>query len=243
MHSRPFQKINIAIDGYSGCGKSTLARDLANCLNYIYLDSGAMYRAVTLYFLREGLDYSNPDVLKKALKNIRISFDQSGGNPVLLLNGKAVDRDIRSVEVNSEVSQIAKISKIRRFLVEKQQRIAESKGVIMEGRDIGTVVLPKAEYKLFLTADTDTRTERRYQQLKEAGSEVEREKIRANLRERDQIDSNRKDSPLRRAKDARRLDNTRLSRKGQLIEVLRDIKGRFPFLEMKCEIEDSQPKD
>ncbi len=235
MQSKPAHKINIAIDGYSGCGKSTLAKDLAECLNYIYLDSGAMYRAVTLYFLREKIDYTDAVDMKSALGNIRISFDQSDKNPVLLLNGEPVENELRSVEVNSEVSQIAKISEIRRFLVEKQQRIAQEKGVIMEGRDIGTVVLPEAEYKLFLTADTDTRTERRFQQLKEAGTPVDWNKIRENLIERDRIDSSRKDSPLRKAEDAKTLDNTNLSRKGQLIQVLKELKEEFPGINITCE--------
>ncbi len=242
MQSKPAHKINIAIDGYSGCGKSTLAKDLAECLNYIYLDSGAMYRAVTLYFLQENIDYSDASQLSSALQNIRISFDQSGRNPVLLLNGEPVESELRSVEVNSEVSQIAKISEIRRFLVEKQQRIAQKKGVIMEGRDIGTVVLPEAEYKLFLTADTDTRTERRFQQLKDAGTPVDWGKIRENLIERDRIDSSRKDSPLRKAEDANTLDNTNLSRKSQLIKVLKELKEEFPGIHIPCESSLSRSK-
>lgn len=232
MHPPTTEKINIAIDGHSGCGKSTLAKDLAHCLNYIYLDSGAMYRAVTLFFQNSRLDYLNADQLHSGLQVINITFDQSNSQPRMLLNGKDVEEEIRSQIVNEEVSQIARISAIRRFLVEKQQRIAQEKGVIMEGRDIGTVVLPKAEYKLFLTAEIETRVRRRYEQLLANRRKADIDAIRKNLIERDRIDSNREDSPLKKAEDAIILDNTNLSRKQQLEWVLNDVIKRFDFIEL-----------
>ncbi|TVR83651.1 MAG: (d)CMP kinase [Saprospirales bacterium] len=232
MHPTATEKINIAIDGYSGCGKSTLAKDLARCLNYIYLDSGAMYRAVTLFFQHSHLDYLRADELEQGLKDINITFDHSGEQPQMLLNGENVEKQIRSQTVNEEVSQIARVSVIRRFLVEKQKRIARNKGVIMEGRDIGTVVLPSAEYKLFLTAETETRVNRRYEQLMESDGKVDIDSIRKNLIERDRIDSSRKDSPLRKAADAIVLDNTNLSREQQLLWVVEDILRHFNFIQL-----------
>lgn len=234
MDKHSTDKINIAIDGYSACGKSTLAIDLAECLKYIYLDSGAMYRAVTLYFQKKGLNYLDSNDLDKGLESIEIGFDRSEGDAIIVLNGEDVSKEIRSLKVTDEVSQIAKISEIRRFLVAKQQRIAENKGVIMEGRDIGTVVLPRAEFKIFLTAESSTRVNRRYLQLKQAGIKASRESIKKNLEERDRIDSNRKDSPLKCAEDAMVIDNTHMSTKDQLFFVLKELAKRFPLIKNYC---------
>lgn len=229
------KKINIAIDGYSGCGKSTLAKELADCLHYVYLDSGAMYRAVTFYFQENHIDYENEDKLLKALEQINIRFDRKNGESLIFLNEVDVSRQIRTLRVSNEVSKTAAISPIRRFLVAKQKKLAVKKGVIMEGRDIGTVVLPEAEYKLFITAQTDIRVERRYRQLKESGSTVSLESIRKNLEERDFIDSTRKDSPLLCADDAIILDNSHFTREEQLNFVIQDIRKKFPFIVNYCE--------
>jgi len=235
MHHSSLHKINIAIDGYSGCGKSTLAKELADCLHYVYLDSGAMYRAVTLYLQENKIDYHQEDELKKALEKINIRFDRKNGDSLVFLNEIDVSRKIRNLAVSNEVSNTAKISMIRRFLVAKQKRLAVGKGVIMEGRDIGTVVLPLAEYKIFLTAETAIRVERRYSQLRDSGSKVNKESIRKNLEQRDLIDSTREDSPLKCADDALILDNTNLSREEQLQFVIKDIQEKFPHIVNYCE--------
>ena len=234
MSENTHSKINIAIDGYSGCGKSTLARDLAECLKYNYLDSGSMYRAVTFFFQNSHWDYNQPDQLKKALSEINISFKRVNNHSLLFLNDRDVSAEIRSMKVTSEVSQIAKISEIRKFLVYKQQKASVEKGVIMEGRDIGTVVLPQAEYKLFLTADTDIRVERRYLQLLEGGQKVLKEDIQHNLEERDRIDSTRADSPLMCADDALILDTSFMDTTEQRNYVLRDIGKKFPQVKNYC---------
>lgn len=235
MHISTEKKINIAIDGYSGCGKSTLAKDIADCLHYVYLDSGAMYRALTYFFQQNNIDYLNDQLLEKVLADIDIRFSRKNKDAILLLNGADISREIRTLKVSNEVSQTAQISRIRRFLVAKQKKLAAKKGVIMEGRDIGTVVLPEAEYKIFLTADTDIRVARRYQQLIQTGSKVSREKIRMNLEKRDLIDSTREDSPLKCADDALILDNTNLSREEQLSFVMKAIHKKFPWIINHCE--------
>lgn len=235
MPKAPERRINIAIDGYSGCGKSTLAKEIADCLHYVYLDSGAMYRAVTYYIQENKIDYLKEDQLLKALEKINIRFDRKNGESLIFLNEVNVSKQIRTLKVSNEVSKTAALSPIRRFLVAKQKKLADKKGVIMEGRDIGTVVLPDAEYKLFLTAQTEVRVERRYRQLKESGSKASRESIRKNLEHRDFIDSSRKDSPLKCADDALILDNTNFTREEQLQFVLNDIEKKFPFIENYCQ--------
>nr|MBS0037934.1 (d)CMP kinase [Saprospiraceae bacterium] len=234
MFKKPATKINIAIDGYSGCGKSTLAIDLAECLRYIYLDSGAMYRAVTLFFQQTHWDYRNPQQLQSALSEISIRFERNHQSAILLLNDRDVSSEIRNMKVTAQVSEIAKISAIRKFLVAKQKKSAAKKGVIMEGRDIGTVVLPNAEYKLFLTADTEVRVERRFLQLQQMGQIVDRGEIRKNLEDRDRIDSTREDSPLKCAEDSLILDTSNMDTLEQRNFVLRDLEKKFPRISNFC---------
>jgi cytidylate kinase len=208
--------IAIAIDGLSSCGKSTLARDLAEALQYTYVDSGAMYRAVTLYFLQNNLDYTQSEVVDKALSNIVIRFSSDPENPGVLLNGEHVEKNIREKSVTEHVSPVATISNVRRFLVGQQQQMGKDKAIVMDGRDIGTVVFPNAELKLFLKAELATRTLRRYKELLGRGINYSREEIQSNLEERDRIDSTREDSPLTIASDAVVLDNTNLNREEQI---------------------------
>ncbi|MEI7801742.1 MAG: (d)CMP kinase [Bacteroidota bacterium] len=212
------RKIIVAIDGHASCGKSTLARQLANKLNYIYVDSGAMYRAVTLYFLENGIDYRNIGQMIASLKNIRIGFQYNSktGMPETLLNGKVVEKEIRSMRISEEVSPVSAIKEVREFLVQQQQEMGKHKGLTMDGRDIGTVVFPEAELKIFLTSDEKIRAERRFVELKEKGIDVTMEAVIHNLSSRDYDDSHRKTSPLYKAGDAIELDNTFLSEEQQL---------------------------
>ena len=214
--SDPTRQMNIAIDGYSSCGKSTLARELATALGYTYVDTGAMYRAVTLHFLRNDVKLDDADAVNESLAGIEIEFNLVDDAPRTCLNGEDVEDEIRTLEVTFHVSPVSAISAVRRKLVEQQQRIAESGGVIMEGRDIGTVVLPSAEVKLFVTADTETRVDRRYRELKARGKETTREEVRKSIEERDRIDTTREDSPLRQAEDAILIDNSNMTREEQL---------------------------
>ncbi len=213
-------EIIIAIDGHSSCGKSTLARDLAKKLGYRYIDTGAMYRAVTFYCLRENVDIRDEEAVKAALQNIHIDFiyDERGKQNVLL-NGKNIETDVRKHEVSSNVSPVSTIKAVRTFLVDQQQKIGARGGLVMDGRDIGTVVFPKAELKIFLTANINTRVERRYMELKNSGMELSKEEVKKNLLQRDEIDSTRKESPLRQAEDAIVLDNTELTPEEQVSKV------------------------
>lgn len=206
MRERP--KINIAIDGYSSCGKSTTSKLLAARLHYKYIDTGAMYRAVTLYFLRNNIDWNDDVSLQAALEDIRIDFRAGSSGNRTLLNGRDVEEDIRSMEVSQQVSAVSAVSAVRRMLVEQQRAIADEKGVVMDGRDIGTVVLPDAELKIFMSATPEIRAMRRYLELKDKGMEVGIDAVLANLQERDRIDSTREDSPLRQADDALLLDTS-----------------------------------
>ena len=210
------KKINIAIDGHSSCGKSTLARAMAEKLHYIYVDSGAMYRAVTLYFLENEVDLNDDQAVAAALDQIKIHFERGDQGIQTYLNGKQVESEIREMRVSGMVSPVAAISKVRRAMVRQQQKMGAHRGVVMDGRDIGTVVFPDAELKIFLTAEPDERARRRFEELKKKGSSVSMEEIRKNLLERDHIDSNREDSPLRRAVDAVVIDNTHLTPDQQL---------------------------
>jgi len=205
------KKINIAIDGHSSCGKSTLAKALAAKLHYLYIDSGAMYRAVTLYFLNKGTDINNAEAVKAHLEEITISFKNHNGENRTLLNDADVSEEIRSMAINNFVSPVAAISSVRKKLVHQQQIIGSKKGVVMDGRDIGTVVFPDAEIKIFLTANIETRAQRRFDELRRKGNAVSLEEIKHNLAERDRIDSNRLDSPLKQAQDAILLDNSNLT--------------------------------
>jgi len=214
------KKIIIAIDGHSSCGKSTLAKDLSKKLNYAYIDTGAMYRAVTLYFIQNKIELDQTDTIELALKTIKIHFENINGQNRTFLNGKDVEADIREMYVSKLVSPVATISTVRRAMVWQQQQMSKAKGVILDGRDIGTVVFPNAELKLFVTADIATRAARRYAELQEKEIAGSLEDIKANLSERDHIDSNRADSPLKQAEDAILIDNTNLNREEQLAMIL-----------------------
>ena len=209
------KKIIIAIDGWSSCGKSTLAKELAKELGYLYVDSGAMYRAITLYFLRNHVDWTDKNEVKKALDEISLEFiyNEKSQQSEMHLNGENVEYVIRDLVVAEKVSDVAAIKEVRKFAVEQQQLMGKKKGVIMDGRDIGTVVFPKAELKIFLTADNAVRVERRFKELFEKNPNVTIDEVKANLEMRDYIDSNREESPLRKAEDAILLDNTNLTAK------------------------------
>lgn len=219
------QNITIAIDGYSSTGKSTIAKQLAKHLSYIYVDSGAMYRAVTLYAMQNDcitdgkLDSDN---LISKLNEIDISFhlNPESQNADVYLNGVNVERKIRTLEVSNHVSQIAAISEVRSILVRQQQMMGEDKGVVMDGRDIGTVVFPNAEIKIFMTASAETRAKRRYNELITRGDKVFFEEVLKNIQQRDFIDTNRDDSPLVKADDAIEIDNSNLTMKEQFQVVL-----------------------
>ena len=215
------KKIIIAIDGWSSCGKSTLAKELAKELGYLYVDSGAMYRAITLYFLRNHIDWTDKNEVKKALKEISLEFiyNEKSQQSEMHLNGENVEYVIRDLVVAEKVSDVAAIKEVRKFAVEQQQLMGKKKGVIMDGRDIGTVVFPKAELKIFLTADNAVRVERRFKELFEKNPNVTIEEIKANLEMRDYIDSNREESPLRKADDAILVDNTNLTAKETIQKV------------------------
>ena len=211
------KKITIAIDGFSSCGKSTMAKDLAKEIGYIYVDTGAMYRSVTLYALRHNLFNADGTIreeeLKEQMKDINISFqlNKTTGRPDTYLNGENVENDIRTMEVSSHVSPIATLAFVREALVAQQQRMGVEKGIVMDGRDIGTVVFPKAELKIFVTASAEVRAQRRYDELKAKGMDADYADILKNVEERDYIDSHRATSPLRKADDAIELDNSNLT--------------------------------
>lgn len=210
-------KINIAIDGYSSCGKGTLAKALANLLGYRFIDTGAMYRSVTLYFLENHVDWSNVEELKHALDSIEIDFKVSDeGIQEVLLNGRTVEQEIREMRVAAKVSEVAAIAEVREKLVAMQQKIGENKGVVMDGRDIGTVVFPNAELKIFMTARPEIRAHRRWLELSAKGQQVSESEVLQNLSHRDSIDSNREHSPLTLTEDYRMLDNSDLGREEQL---------------------------
>lgn len=225
------QKINIAIDGYSSCGKSTLTKQLAQTLNYQYIDTGAMYRAVTLYFIENEVNLQDVQGIQSALENITISFSSNTNQQVTLLNGVDVEQEIRTMRVSGLVSEVASIPQVRHFLVKQQQQIATSKGFIMDGRDIGTVVLPNADLKLFMTADQEVRVERRYNELLQKGKEITRDEVRKNLQHRDHVDTHRKESPLVKAEDAVLLDNSNMTREQQFNFVLARVEERIVSLE------------
>ena len=211
------KKIIIAIDGFSSCGNSTMAKDLAREIGYVYVDTGAMYRAVTLYALRNNLFNSDNtvkvDELEQQMKNITISFkfNTETGRPDTYLNGELVEKEIRSLEVSSHVSPIAAVPFVRTAMVAQQQRMGESKGIVMDGRDIGTTVFPQAELKIFVTASAEVRAQRRYDELQAKGMPADYADILKNVEERDYIDSHREVSPLCKADDAIELDNSHMT--------------------------------
>lgn len=215
MNSENNSKIIIAIDGYSSSGKSTMARQLASAIGYRYIDSGAMYRAVTLWAMRNGLmsQGAQPDTeaIVAALPGIRVDFLVDSGRQLTTLNGEVVEDEIRSLEVSNCVSPIAAIPQVRHALVRMQQAMGESKGIVMDGRDIGTVVFPQAEMKVFCDASAERRAERRYKELCDKGAQVTYDEVLENVRTRDHIDETRSEGPLRCAADAVRLDNSAMS--------------------------------
>ena len=210
------KKITIAIDGHSSCGKSTMAKDLAREVGYVYVDTGAMYRSVTLFALRNGLftaDGINEDELRRRMPEIHISFkfNAETGSPDTYLNGELVEQDIRTMEVSNHVSPIAALGFVREAMVAQQQQMGKDKGVVMDGRDIGTTVFPNAELKIYVTASAEVRAQRRYDELKTKGMEADFDEILKNVQERDYIDSHREVSPLRKADDAIELDNSHMT--------------------------------
>lgn len=219
------KKIVVAIDGFSSCGKSTLAKALAKALNYIYVDSGAMYRAVTLYFIEHKTDYNNQEAVHQALKNIEIRFQNTSKGCRTILNGRDVEEEIRKMYVSELVSPVAAISLVRKAMVQQQQHMGKDKGIVMDGRDIGTVVFPDAALKIFLTADPDIRAQRRFEELRAKGHNLDLKSIKENLLERDYIDSTRKDSPLKKANDAIVIDNTHLTQEEQLAKALQLVEA------------------
>jgi CMP/dCMP kinase len=226
------KKIIIAIDGYSSCGKSTVAKEIARKLNYIFIDSGAMYRAVTLFCLRNGLVSGGTVDLKalpEKLASIHISF---AWNPItahndIFLNGENVENEIRQLEVAQNVSLIAAIAEVRRLMVAQQQEMGRSKGIVMDGRDIGTVVFPDAELKIFMTADAKIRAQRRYDEMIAKNEPVNFEEILANITGRDRFDESREESPLRKAEDAIVLDNSYMTREEQFEWILQKVNQKI----------------
>jgi len=223
------KKIVITIDGWSACGKSTLAKQLANKLNYMYIDSGAMYRAITLYFLRNHVDWTKPKMVEDALKNIVIEFIYNPKSSIseIYLNEENVEYLIRDLVIAEKVSDIATIKAVREFAVSQQQKMGKKKGIVMDGRDIGTVVFPHAELKIFMTADNDVRVERRFRELFEKNPNITLDEVKRNLEMRDYIDSHREFSPLKKANDAIELDNTNLTQDEQLNLALLWVKERI----------------
>ena len=227
------KKITIAIDGFSSCGKSTMAKDLAKKLGYVYVDTGAMYRAVTLFAMQHGLFNADGSVKTQDLQqqmshiNITFKFNKLTGRPDTYLNNELVESNIRTLEVSNHVSQIAAIPFVREAMVAQQQRLGKDKAVVMDGRDIGTVVFPEAELKVFVTASAEVRAQRRYDELKEKGMPADFNDILKNVEERDYIDSHREVSPLRKAPDAIELDNSHMTIAEQSAWLMKLVKERI----------------
>jgi len=225
-------KITIAIDGYSSTGKSTVAKQLAAKLGYVYVDTGAMYRAVTLYLMRKMLvtetNFDEEAILRQLpFINISFVFNKDLGYGEVHLNGENVEKEIRLLEVSQQVSKVAAVSEVRKMLVKIQKEIGENKAVVMDGRDIGTVVFPDADLKLFMTASTEKRAERRYDELKERGDAISYEEVLQNVKERDYLDTTRKDSPLLKAEDAIAIDNSEMTLENQFEKVLKLAQDRI----------------
>ena len=221
------KKITIAIDGHSSCGKSTLAKDLASRLSYVYIDSGAMYRAVSLYVLENSIDIQDNMALESALDEITIKIQYPEGQFKIFLNDNDVTERIKQMDVSSIVSEVAAVSMVRRKLVSIQQKLGKDKAVVMDGRDIGSIVFPKAELKLFVTANTDVRSERRYLELSSKGLQPSMDEVRQNLQHRDRIDSTREDSPLIQTDDAILIDNSLMTKEEQLLLALKLAEERI----------------
>lgn len=222
------KELTIAIDGWSSCGKSTLAKALAKELNYVFVDSGAMYRGATLHAMRNNLVSRNHVDINRiiaSLADIKITFkNNSKGKAELYLNGKNVEKEIRTIEVSNSVSSVAKIKEVRLFLVKQQRIMGINGGVVMDGRDIGSIVFPLAELKIFMTADPDIRAERRFEELKAIGDKITLEEVKQNLIERDEMDSTREESPLTQVDDAIVIDNSNLTPAQQLTKALALVK-------------------
>ncbi|TDH26509.1 (d)CMP kinase [Segetibacter sp. 3557_3] len=227
------RKIIITIDGFSSCGKSTLAQQLARKLNYVFIDSGAMYRAITLFFLRNHVDWNNSEEVVKALEQINLDFHYNleTGKSEMVMNGEDVEYLIRDMLVAEKVSEVAAVKEVREFAVKEQRKMGKKKGIVMDGRDIGTTVFPKAELKIFMVADPVIRVERRYREMLEKNPNVLLEEVKDNLQMRDYIDSNREFSPLRQAKDAFVLDNSKLTTEEQLKIALKLAKEKIATVE------------
>lgn len=227
------KKIIITIDGWSSCGKSTLAKQLAKALNYVYVDSGAMYRAITLHFLRNHVDWTDHKEVKKALHDISLQFfyNEKAEQSEIFLNGENVEYVIRDLVVAEKVSEVAAIKEVREFAVAQQQKMGKHRGIVMDGRDIGTVVFPDAELKIFMTADNAVRVERRFKELFEKNPAVTLDEVKANLEMRDYIDSNREVSPLRQAADAVVLDNSQITEKEQFQKALKWAQQKMTAVE------------
>jgi CMP/dCMP kinase len=223
------RKIIVTIDGWSSCGKSTVAKQLARELGYTYIDSGAMYRAVTLFFLRNHTDWTDSEAVTAALKKIVLEFkaNHKTGQSEMYLNGENVEYVIRDLVVAEKVSEVAAIREVREFAVAQQQLMGENKGIVMDGRDIGTVVFPDAELKIFMTADNPVRVQRRFKELYEKNPNITMEEVKTNLEMRDHIDSHREISPLRKADDAIELDNSHIGIKEQLEKVMSWVKEKI----------------
>lgn len=224
------RKIIITIDGWSSCGKSTLAKQLAKALNYVYVDSGAMYRAITLYFLRNHVDWTDKKEVKQALKEISLEFvfNEKAQQSEIFLNGENVEYVIRDLVVAEKVSDVAAIKEVREFAVAQQQKMGRHRGIVMDGRDIGTVVFPDAELKIFMTADNAVRVERRFKELFEKNPAITIDEVRTNLEMRDYIDSHREVSPLKQADDAIILDNSTITEKEQFQKALKWAQDKMP---------------
>lgn len=226
------KKIVIAIDGYSSCGKSTMAKDLAREVGYIYVDTGAMYRAVTLFAMRNGVFDADDNIdearLKALLPDVKLTFKLNSETklPEVCLNGECVERDIRTLEVSQHVSPIAALPFVREKLVEQQQAMGKEKGIVMDGRDIGTVVFPDAELKIFVTASAEIRAQRRFKELEAKGMPANFDEILQNVEQRDYIDTHRKTSPLRQADDALVLDNSHLTIADQKVWLMEKFNER-----------------
>lgn len=219
------KKITIAIDGFSSTGKSTLAKQLAKELEYVYVDTGAMYRAVAFFAMQQniiGADFFDKDALINALPNIQLEFKFNAdlGFAEMFLNGENVEKQIRTIEVSNFVSKVAAVSEVRAKLVEQQQEMGKNKAIVMDGRDIGTVVFPDAELKIFMTASAETRAQRRFDELQQKGDNVSYEEVLKNVVERDHMDTHREDSPLVIAEDAIEIDNSYLNKEEQFAAVL-----------------------
>jgi CMP/dCMP kinase len=225
-------RVIITIDGGSSCGKSTLAKQLAAKLGYRYIDSGAMYRAITLYFLRNNIDFKNTHQIKEALSNITLEFivNEFSNQSEIYLNGENVEYIIRDLLVAEKVSEVASLRDVRSFAVAAQQKMGKHKGIVMDGRDIGTTVFPDAEVKIFMIADEAVRVERRFKEMFAKNPNITIDEVKANIEMRDYIDSNREVSPLRKAGDAVELDNTNLTEKEQLDFALKLVKRTMEVL-------------